>query len=195
MNGATSLGALTPRAFEERYRRDPDPWRFASSQYERDRYRSTLAALTRGHYAHAYEPACSIGELTVQLAQICARVSAADIAPTAVARARRRCAHLPHVEIACADLSPHAPPERVDLIVLSECGYYFRPDDLIRIVRRMSDALLESGEFVAVHWLGRSDDHVLHGDAVHSLLLAHLPLRWIKGARHDGFRIDSWLCA
>jgi SAM-dependent methyltransferase len=184
--------ASSPAAFENRYRRQSDPKSFAGVEYERDRYQTIMATLARRRYAEAYEPGCCSGELTVQLARICTRVTATDIATAAVARARQRCAHLQNVDIRRAELAAHQPPGRFDLIVVSECGHYFAASDLISVVRQMSESVAPGGEFVAVHSLGSGPDHVLHGDAVHSLLLANLPLQWIKGDRDCGFRIDSW---
>jgi cyclopropane fatty-acyl-phospholipid synthase-like methyltransferase len=178
--------------FERRYRRDPDPWNFAASPYERQRYLATLAALLRPRYRHAFEPGCSVGELTLQLAARCDRVCATDIAPTAVARARARCAHLGHVEVQCADITAGLPQGAFDLIVFSELGYYFETTDLARIAFALTGSLLADGELIAVHWLGASPDHVLHGDTVHDVLRAQLPLTWVRGERHPGFRIDTW---
>ncbi len=188
-----AAAACSAEAFEKRYRLAGDPWQFASSEYERGRYRTIMAALTRRSYARAYEPGCSIGVLTAELARICTHVTATDIAPSAVARARERCAHLNNVEIHCADLAGPLEGGPVDLIVLSEIGYYFSSAALVRIATDLAQRLSQGGELIAAHWLGSSPDHVLHGDTVHDLLLAKLPLRWVKGERHSGFRVDSWV--
>jgi trans-aconitate methyltransferase len=185
--------AHSPAPFENRNRQPSDISRFSTAEYERDRCQTTMAALARRYYAEAYEPKCSSGELTAQLARVCAHVTATDIAPSAVARARQRCAHLHNVNIYRADIAQHEPVGGFDLIVLSERGYYFAPSDLIRAALKLCDSLASGGELVAVHWLGIGQDHVLHGDAVHSLLLANLPLQWLKGDRQRGFRMDSWL--
>ena len=179
-------------AFEHRYRENPDPWNFAASHYERGRYRTLVDALTRPAYASAFEPGCSVGELTAELARICGHVLATDIAPSAVESARRRCAGLGNVAIRCADVSAEVPPGPYDLVVFSEIGYYFDPPRLVSIACEIADNLSIGGEFVAAHWLGHSVDHVLHGDAVHAHLLANLPLRWLRGERHCGFRLDLW---
>jgi protein-L-isoaspartate O-methyltransferase len=180
-------------AFEARYRADPDPWDFVSSTYERARYAATLGALGRRCYGTAFEPGCSVGELTAALAPLCIRVLATDIAPSAVATARRRCAGLGNVEIECADISKDIPDTSLDLVVFSEIGYYFVADELARIAANIAARLVDGGEWVAVHWLGHSDDHEIHADTVHETLSAVLPLRWVRGARHEGFRIDSWV--
>jgi protein-L-isoaspartate O-methyltransferase len=187
------MPAVSREAFERRYRLSADPWNFATSEYERTRYQTILAALIRRRYASAFEPGCSIGVLTAELAGLCDRVTATDIAPSAVARARQHCAHLRHVDIRCADLATHPESGPFDLIVVSEIGYYFSQYDLIRIGAALAQSLSRGGELIAAHWLGNSPDHVLHGDQVHHLLRANLPLEWVKGDRADGVRVDSWL--
>jgi protein-L-isoaspartate O-methyltransferase len=184
--------ACSAAAFEARYRQCADPWDFSHSPYERARYQATVAALTRASYRRAFEPACSVGELTAQLAPLCGELIATDIAPSAVERAQQRCRAWPNVQVFRADLAAGSPPGPFDLIVFSELGYYFDGATLMHIARDLECKLAPGGELVAVHWLGYSADHVMHGDAVHQLLGRCLALQWIKGARHAGFRIDTW---
>ena len=54
--------------FDSLYAAEADPWAFATSDYEREKYAATLAALPRPHYARALEIGCSIGVLTRMLA-------------------------------------------------------------------------------------------------------------------------------
>ena len=178
--------------FEARYRSSTDPWHFASSRYELNRYRATINALARSSYRRAFEPGCSVGVLTAALAQVAKQVIACDISETAVNAAKQRCLGLHHVEIYRCDLSASPPAGQFDLMVFSELGYYFRADHLGRLARHMGERLEPGGEFVAVHWLGMSPDHVLHGDEVHQVLGETLPFEHIGGSRHGGFRIDSW---
>lgn len=185
---------VSQAAFEAKYRQSQDPWNFAGSPYERDRYQVTLRSLMRRHYRRAFEPACSVGELTAGLATRCGEVLAIDIAPSAVERARERCAHLSNVAISCADLGAQCPAGPFDLIVFSELGYYFSRSKLKQVAQTLSASLDMGGELIAVHWLGDSEDHRLHGDEVHSVLGAALApsCTWIKGARRPGFRLDTW---
>jgi protein-L-isoaspartate O-methyltransferase len=178
--------------FEAQYHRSPDPWNFAGSAYESERYRATLAALGRLRYRRAYEPGCSVGVLTAELAPRCDYLLACDIAATAVSRARNRCKEFPHVDIVQGDVAQPPRAEPFDLIVFSEIGYYARACALRRTALALADRLTPDGEFVAVHWLGHSADHVLHGDEVHAILAANLPCAWTGGSRHPGFRIDTW---
>ena len=194
MNDGNSLTGETTssEAFERRYRQKPDPWDFATSSYELGRYDSMLNALSRATYRLIYEPGCSVGVLTERLSRIAERVIAADFAPSAVAQAQQRCARLWNVEFEVADVRHFVPAERPDLIVFSEIGYYFPVHEVGRIGRFLGEQLAPGGELLAVHWLGCSGDHVLHGDEVHEKLRETLPLAWITGARREGFRLDSW---
>ena len=121
--------------FEELYRTDPDPWRFSDDAYEQARYQHLLAHIPAGRYDTAFEPGCSIGVLTRQLADRCRRVIAIDIAEAAVAEARRRCVDQPGVELSRGELPGDLPGEPVDLVVLSEIGYYFTEPVLIDLAR------------------------------------------------------------
>ena len=96
------------------------------------------------------------------------------------------------MEFAVADVRHFVPAERPDLIVFSEIGYYFPLHEVGRIGCFLGEQLAPGGELLAVHWLGCSVDHVLHGDEVHEKLRETLPLAWITGAHHKGFRLDRW---
>jgi protein-L-isoaspartate O-methyltransferase len=191
MNGHSPVSQA---AFEAKYRQCADPWDFIGSRYERDRHELTLRSLMQSRYRRAFEPACSIGVLTAALAQRCDEVQAIDIAPSAVAMARERCANFPRVTIACADLAERCPEGPFDLIVFSELGYYFSERRLTHIAESLSAALDAGGELIGVHWLGTSEDHLLHGDQVHAILKDTLmkSCAWIKGAQRPGFRLDAW---
>jgi cyclopropane fatty-acyl-phospholipid synthase-like methyltransferase len=180
--------------FDSRYQEDTDPWQFASSAYELNRYHATLAALSRARYRRAYEPGCSVGVLTSALARRCEQVIACDISPTAVRQAQERCAAEPNVSIQVWDVGETLPSGRFDLIVFSELGYYFPVNKLRTLARNLDARLEKDGELIAVHWLGLSGDHVLHGDSVHDVLSASLSLEPLSHSRHSGFRIDSWRC-
>ena len=65
-----SLSPTSAEFFETMYAEREDPWEFASSQYERDRYAAIVRALGNRRYRRAFEPGCSIGILTPQLASV-----------------------------------------------------------------------------------------------------------------------------
>lgn len=198
---------VSPAAFESRYRNDEDPWNYKASPYERGKYQVTIDSLARERFTSAFEPACSIGELSAMLATRCDRLLATDVSETAVRLARERCAGLTNIRIERRDLRQELrknviepggneldkPDAEFDLIVFSEVGYYFDVASLASLARCLADRLRPRGEFIAVHWRGHSPAHVLHGDEVHRTLFDSLPLAHRAGDYHPGFRIDSWL--
>jgi protein-L-isoaspartate O-methyltransferase len=188
--------ACEPAAFERRYQLDPDPWNFAHSAYEQERYALMLRTLGRTRYGTAYEPGCSIGEFTASLAMRCQRVIASDVSASAVAAARRRCAAFAHVDITVGALPDQMPRGPFDLIVFSELGYYFPAPQLQQIGASLYERLLPGGELMAVNWLGQSADHVLHGNDVARILREclspHQAAQQMTERMEKGFRIDVW---
>ncbi len=143
---------LGPDYFDGVYRASTDPWQFASSPYEREKYAATLAALPRPHYARAFEIGCSIGVLTAQLALRCGHLLSVDVSETALDQARQRCADLPQVEIKKMQVPSEFPAGEFDLILVSEVGYYWSPPDLARAADQMLAALPPGGQLLLVHW-------------------------------------------
>lgn len=181
--------------FEPMYQREADPWSFASSWYERRRYELTIALLPDERYGRAFEPGCSIGELTRRLSERCDSVVAWDASVTAVTAARRTCEHHHNVELDVGTVPDRWPAGVFDLVVLSEIGYYVDLQGVARLRNRAIESLRPGGTLIAVHWLGRSDDHVLHGDQVHDALedprLQHCVIHRDQ-AVEPGFRADVW---
>ncbi len=178
--------------FEAKYEACEDPWRFATSPYERFRYEAILCAVADRRYRRAFEPGCSIGVMTAKLAQICDSVEAMDISPTAVAQGRQRTQHLDNVRTTCGALPTFIPTGTFDLIIFSEIGYYFPEEDLYALAITLRSRVDKSGIFLAAHWLGESSDHLLSGDRVHEILNQVPDLILRHGERHAGFRLDAW---
>ncbi len=119
---------MTIEDFEARYRADPDPWSYESSDYERGKYAATLEACGAEvrlpvRWNSALRSACS-REL---LAPRCRSLTTVDAAPTAVAIARRRLAGYPHVTVLLGRIPDAIPPAAYDLVIASEILYYLRP--------------------------------------------------------------------
>jgi 2-polyprenyl-3-methyl-5-hydroxy-6-metoxy-1,4-benzoquinol methylase len=146
---------IPPEYFEEKYKADIDPWRFRTSEYEREKYKATVACLTRDKYASALEVGCSIGELTQSLSPRCASLLAIDASETAIEAARA--VNEERVSFRVATLPAEFPEGTFDLIVLSEVLYYFDRPDLERVARLCVGSLSHGGEIVLCHWLGETD--------------------------------------
>jgi protein-L-isoaspartate O-methyltransferase len=178
--------------FEAMYRRDDDPWRFASKPGELLRYAAIISALAGRRYRRAFEPGCSVGVLTEALAGLCDEVVARDLSETAVERARQRTSGMPGVSVEVGSLAEGLPPGSFDLLVLSEIGYYFTPQDWNSLLDRLIAPLAPGTTVLASHWLGESADHLMHGDEVHAILRSRGDVRLMKQERHETFRLDRW---
>lgn len=177
--------------FEKKYKKKSDPWDFVRSDYEQSRYNAILSALDGKRYANAFEPGCSIGTLTEKLITICDRVEAIDFAASAIATARARCPQ-PEITFRVLSLPERLPLEGFDLIVLSEVGYYFAPEQWRAMVRSMVETAAPGTTILASHWLGHSPDHRLHGDEVHAAFPLVQNLHLLQQERLAGFRLERW---
>ena len=182
----------SPEFFEAKYQATQDPWSFATSPAELTRYQAILAALSGRHYRRAFEPACSIGVLTEQLASQCDQIFALDISATAAKRASDRCAHLPHVDVQCGSIESVHFAEPLDLLLLSEIGYYFQEEQWSLLVHRLLDFCTPDCTVISSHWLGTSMDHQITGDQVHASLRRQSRLVVDHEERHHTFRLDRF---
>ncbi len=183
------LESLAADYFERLYAADDDPWSFATSRYELDKYDDTLAALGP-HYARALEIGCSIGVLTQRLAARCDELLAIDVSERALSAARARCAALPHVGFARVRAPGEFPARPFNLVVLSEVAYYWSDADLALARDRIAAALEPVGDLLLVHFLPKVDDYVRDGDAVHRYFLADARFARVHGHRAERYRLD-----
>ncbi|MEO7372093.1 MAG: class I SAM-dependent methyltransferase [Ilumatobacteraceae bacterium] len=190
--------STTSREFFERmYRTTQDPWSFASNDYEQYRYQTILGFVPPRRFSTAFEPGCSVGELTVRLAARCGHVTAIDIAEAAVETARQRCAGLDNVDVHQGSLLDDLPDTQFDLVVFSEIGYYFTKSQLAGLASSIAERVADGGRLLAVHWTGVSADHLLGGNDVHRILREHLPMQHNhqeshSSVEHDGFVLDVY---
>jgi SAM-dependent methyltransferase len=161
---------MEPGYFDDMYAASPDPWGFQSRWYERRKYAVTLALLPAERYRAGFEPGCSIGVLTSQLAGRCDRLLACDGAAAAVAAATRRNAAHGHVRVERRALPQEWPDGSFDLIVFSEMLYYFSDADLGRVLDRAAGALAPGGTLIAVHWRHPVAEYPRTGDDAHAAL-------------------------
>jgi SAM-dependent methyltransferase len=180
---------LSREYFETIYDGADDPWSFATSDYEAEKYARSLAAL-RPAYATAFEIGCSIGVFTQHLAERCSVLLAVDISERALERARARCAALPQITFSRAAF-PHDDPQcRFDLITCCEVAYYWSDADLALARDRIAADLMPGGDLLLVHWLPKVDDYVRDGDAVHAAFLADERFTHVTGYRAERYRLD-----
>lgn len=181
--------SIGPAYFDQLYAADPDPWRFASSDYERDKYAASLAALPPGRFASALEVGCSIGIFTRALAPRCDALLSVDVAEAALEQARIAC-QAPHVRFRNLRIPGSWPEGSFDLIVLSEVLYYLTLDDLDLTARAVRATIASRGTVLLVHYLGETD-YPLSGDAAADGFIRSSALSVQLSQRTALYRIDA----
>ena len=178
--------------FEALYAASPDPWGYTSSQYEREKYAATLAAVGPGSYERGLEVGCSIGVFTAMLAPRCATLVAMDFSARALELARTRVARLPDVELVQGAFPEQAPTGSWNLIVCSEVLYYLDRATFEQALGWLRAQLKQGARVVAVSWRGLGTSEPLHGDDVHDILAAQLAGTHTLDARTAGYRLDRF---
>ena len=169
----------------------PDPWQFATSAYEREKYAATLAALPRPRYARCFEVGCSIDVFTQQLAARCDEILGVDVADAALRHAEERCAGLPGVTFANMVLPGAWPDGGFDLVIFSEVLYYLGIPGLQDAARRTVDCLQPGGAVILVNWRGPTDGACTGEEAADLFTAACAPrLRTTKLVRAEKYRLD-----
>jgi alkylation response protein AidB-like acyl-CoA dehydrogenase len=182
--------SLPPRYFARIYDRQADPWRFASSDYEREKYDTTLASLPRPHYDGALEVGCSIGVLTERLAERASSLVGVDVSERALDQARERCARFPRVSFEKLQVPHQMPTGRFDLVVVSEVAYYWQRSDLELAADRMATLHRTGGHLILVHLTELVRDYPLTGDAVHDYWTDRPEWITVHSERHERYRVD-----
>lgn len=155
------------------YAEAEDPWQLATRWYEQRKYAITLAMLPNSRYQHAFEPGCSVGTLTAQLALRCNKVTAVDVVDAALRSADVRLRHSgcrDRVTLTQSSLDGDWPPGPFDLLVLSEVAYYLEAETLAEVLGRECARLQPGANVVAAHWRHPVEDYPLTGDAAHAVI-------------------------
>ncbi len=163
--------------FDAVHARNEDPWEYTTSWYEHRKRALTLAALPEQSYTAGLEIGCSIGTLSVELAERCGTFLAVDASSAALAQAARRLAHLPAAQTRHLTVPQEWPEGAFDLIVVSEVGYYLSPGELAALFERIGTALLPGGTLALCHWRHPIEGWELDGDTVHAA--ARRQLGWV----------------
>lgn len=177
--------------FDNLYGNSDDPWQFATSAYERDKYAATLAALPTRRFVRALEIGCSIGIFTRALAAHCDAVLAIDISALPLRPARKMCADLPHVEFRQCTVPAEFPEGSFDLILASEVLYFLNRTHIAALATHTQRTIRPQGFVMLVNWLG-PNDAPCSGDAAAELFIAaSAPALTIASqSRTSDYRLD-----
>ncbi|HTI74005.1 MAG TPA: SAM-dependent methyltransferase [Mycobacterium sp.] len=169
------------------YTESADPWQLQSRWYEQRKYAITLALLPNARYRHAFEPGCSVGVLTEQLAGRCDHVTATDVAVAALDVNHHRLVDAgcrDRVTLVRASLDEPWPATGCDLVVLSEVCYYLAPAVLRAALDREVPRLAPGATVLAAHWRHPVADYPMSGDRANDIIGATAGLHHL-GGYHD----------
>lgn len=186
------MSRLEREYFEDLYRTSDDPWSFATSGYEREKYESTLAALDGRSFGRALEVGCSIGVFTEMLAPYCDELLAMDASEKAVTLARKRLSQRQNVRVQRRTFPEETPEGRFDLILVSEILYYLDRETLLSGLHGLEGALSTGGSLLAVHWRRETQTYPLQGDEVHELLGSNTRLTLTREKTTPDYRLELY---
>ncbi len=190
MAGNKSDASLPQQYFDEVYADNSDPWSFATSPYEAEKYAASLAALPHTRYARVLEVGCSIGVFTHLLAERCEDLLAIDVAEKALAAARLRCSVQSHVRFRKCGVPADFPAGPFDLVTVCEVAYYLSPSDLQRTCRAVAQNQVQGADLLLVHWTPSVADYPQAGDTVHNIWLQQTWWQPLVSQRHALYRLD-----
>lgn len=178
--------------FEELYGASDDPWNFSTSDYEREKYGRTLAALGGHRFGRALEVGCSIGVFTGMLAPYCDELLAVDASEKAAALARERLASFTNVRVERRTFPEEMPRGPFGLILASEILYYLDRETMLAALRSLEEALATGGSLLAVHWRRETKTYPLQGDEVHELIRGHTILSLAHQETTPDYRLELY---
>lgn len=133
------------------FSRGEDPFQYRGSPYEGERLAAMERSIADRRWRSALEVGCAEGDFTERLVRHAEQITALDISPVALARARKRA---PGAEFVEADLRDF-PGGTYDLIVLGDVLYYLdKPmvrDAFEKTCARVAVWLAPEGRLVLAH--------------------------------------------
>lgn len=159
--------------FERKFKRDIDPWNYATSRFEYFKRNALLQACGRYKHGRVLELGCAIGETTRFLGPLSLRLLALDGSPTAISEAKKR-VRAGHIRFLQAVLPGEMPRGRFDLIVVSEVAYYLRAVDLAALGKKISLSIAPRGKVVLLHHRRLFPDAAQPGELAQAQLMRQL---------------------
>lgn len=174
--------------FDDLYAESDDPWDLGGLWYEQRKRALLLASLPRSQFVRAFEPGCAGGLLTAELANRCQELIAVDSSDRAVEVCRQRLGGRPGVTTARMSIPSEWAPGALDLIILSEVGYYVA--DLNHLADRVASSLAQDAVVVLCHWRHPVLEHLHSAETVHQVIAAVPGLHLVVEHREADFLLD-----
>lgn len=173
--------------YDRRFREDPDPWSFESSQYEQEKRATTIAACEQAVHGRVLELGAANGVLAADLARTARHLVAVEGAPAAAALARDRLATAAHAQVVEGLIPAAVPSGPYDLVVASEILYYLDEASYTATLEQLPRWLAPDARLVAVHWRTHGPERPRTAGQVHADLAAHPALLPLLESPTDDF--------
>lgn len=175
--------------FERLYLEEGDPWQFASSSYEREKYAHTLARLLE--YRHGdkavLELGCSVGVFSDMLASHFGEVAALDFSSEALATAARRYPARKNIRWLQGYIQDLKLDRRFDAVICAEVLYYILENESERTCTALERHLAPGGILMTVAGIPTAPDNEHHFNGWERVLSARFrPV--FKERVEDGMR-------
>ncbi len=147
----------TRRKMNRVFSRGEDPYRYKDSPYERGRLAGMEESLRGRRFKHVLEIGAAEGVFTEVLSRLAEKVTALELSPVALARARAALGGKEEVRFFEADVRIWEPEDgtRFDAIVLGDVIYYMdKPlvrDEFERVFERLASWLESGGVILLAH--------------------------------------------
>lgn len=186
--------SLDSEYFKKVYDANEDPWNFETSEYEQEKYASTIEALPEIYYENALEIGCSIGVLTKLLAEKCGHLLATDVSQKALDKAIERCRNKKNITFKKNTFPQELPQDLFNLIVISEVAYYLTAEDWGIAMAKLFKMLPPKANILLCHWLPEVHDYPQTGDQVHQSFEKFMngKMKNVFCSRAESYRIDVW---
>ncbi|MGX7677330.1 SAM-dependent methyltransferase [Jatrophihabitans sp. DSM 45814] len=170
-----------------------DPWHMRSGWHAQRKRDLLLATLPNSRYVSTFEPGCSQGELTPDLARRSERLLAVDGYRDNVTATRNRTSHLSNVTVDHRHLPDDWPRgEKFDLIVLNEIGSMAEASEWATMADAVLDSLDADATVLACHWQHHFPGRTLQTETLHGLLDSILGLPRQTRVSDADFTIAVW---
>jgi 2-polyprenyl-3-methyl-5-hydroxy-6-metoxy-1,4-benzoquinol methylase len=135
--------SFTYETLERTFQEQTDPWGFAASRFEQERFALMVGLLQTVPHETILEVGCAEGDFTEQLVGIAKQVTAIDLSGEAIARARLRAPQARYIVTKIEDYQPQG--TKFDVVVCGEMLYYISDkEQALANIERLGQYLLVS---------------------------------------------------
>lgn len=172
---------------EQIYAQSDDPWNFAHSSYEQEKFRATRAALGERNFNAALELGCGNGQLARHISPLCKTYTGLDAVQRPLEAARRA---VPAAQFVQGFLPEDLPEGDFDLIVLSEVLYFLSAGAIRTLAARIAERW-PVAFIVCVSYLGPTQNTLEGAEALEIFITAMGPSHeFHKYCATRDYRID-----